>query len=228
MLREPEVSFIIPCYNEAKHIESTVQNVDRLLAENTWTYEIIIAEDGSTDGTDKIARKMAAKNSNIKHQHRDRRLGKGRALRDTLLKSRGNILVFMDADASTDLNIIPVMVSSIRTGYDICVGTRKNFQRNIHRRIASLMYNLLTRIITGSSITDHQCGLKAFKAETIKPIINETTENGWLWDTELLVNVQRAGLNIRQIQVNWTPSDETKMNLIIDSWNMLVGLFRIR
>lgn len=225
---KPEVSLVLPCYNESKHIAETAKKTDQLLAEICDEYEIIIAEDGSTDGTDQIAKKIDKENPRIRHIHRDRRLGKGRALRNAFKETRGKILVFMDADASTDPAHISEFIEAIRDGYDICIGVREQRQRETHRRLASAIYNWLTRTLLGSSISDHQCGLKAFKAETMHSVIEETRETGWLWDTELLVKAQRSRLKVKQVPVNWRTRKGTSMNLLLDPPRMLTGLLRIR
>ncbi len=222
------VSLVIPCYNASKHITETIIQADRILRENSERYEIIIAEDGSTDGTTEIVREIATKHSHVYHNHKKHRQGKGKALENAFNEANGQILIFMDADSSISPSNLPEIIDKIKQGYDICTGIRKHEQRKLSRRITSLIFNSIARRLLETMNTDHQCGFKAFKAEIIKDLMGDTRETGWLWDAEILMLAQQKRYTIHELPVNWKPCKETSINLLVDPLKMLIGLYRLR
>jgi glycosyltransferase involved in cell wall biosynthesis len=220
-----DVSVVFPAHNEAKQLEHAVLQVDKALKEAGYTYEIIVAEDGSTDGTDTLADVLSQKMPQVKHIHGEQRLGRGRALNATFKKSRGKIFVYMDVDLATDLKYLRELVDSIRLeGYDFSTGSRmlkqSTVERSGTRSFASKSYNFLVRLFLGSKIKDHQCGFKAFKREPTLHIIDEVQAPHWFWDTEVLVRAQHEGYKVKEIAVDWTSGSDTKVKLFHDSWNM--------
>ncbi|MHA1710975.1 MAG: dolichyl-phosphate beta-glucosyltransferase [Candidatus Freyarchaeota archaeon] len=222
--RHVEVSVVFPAYNEADKLERAVEKTIEALKEVTHSYEIIIAEDGSTDGTDKIASGLSREYSFVRHIHSDKRLGRGRALKNAFKKSRGEILVYMDADLATDIRHLKTLVESIREGYDFATGSRmlpqSRVKRSPSRRIASQGYNFIVRALLGSKIRDHQCGFKSFKRTSLLQILEEVTANHWFWDTEILVRAAHKGYRIKEIPVEWSGRAKTKVNLLKDSLSM--------
>lgn len=216
-----EVSMVLPAYNEAARLEDAVKQTIKALKEIASSYEVIIAEDGSTDGTDKIASELSRKYPNVRHMHSDRRLGRGLALKNAFKSSRGEILAFMDVDLATDLKHLKTLIESIREGYDIAIGSRmlpqSKTERKMSRKIASKMYNFMVRLLLDSEIRDHQCGFKAFKREAILEVLKETQNTHWFWDTEILVRASRTGYRIIEIPVEWRSGKETKVRLLKDS-----------
>ena len=188
------------------------------------SFEIIIAEDGSSDGTDTIARSLAAEHPEIRHLHSAQRLGRGRALNSAFKESHGTILVYMDVDLASDISQLRVLVDSIRSGADIATGSRmlpgSRVKRSRRRSFASWWYNLLIRALFNSPIHDHQCGFKAFNRAMLMEYIDEVEDTHWFWDTEVLIRGVRRGLRVEEIPVEWSEGHGTKVNLIRDSWRM--------
>jgi len=225
-LKSPvEVSIVFPAYNEADALEAAVEKVIKALNEFARSYEIIIAEDGSTDGTDKLAGALAMKYSFIKHIHEEKRLGRGTALKNSFKKSSGEVLVYMDLDLATDLKHLKPLVDAVEyEGYDFAIGSRmlseSKVERSRTRQIASKSYNFLVRAMLGSKVKDHQCGFKAFRREPLMQLLDEVTARHWFWDTELLVRAFRKGYKIKEIPVEWKGGRETKVSLLRDSFSM--------
>lgn len=226
-----DVSVVLPAINEADIIEATVISVSQALKSYGCTYEIIIAEDGSTDGTDKKSDALAEKYSFIKHLHGEKRLGRGRALNNSFRQSMGNILIYMDVDLATDLKHLSQLIDAIsKEDYQIATGSRmlskSHVKRTRTRGTASKVYNLMVRVVLGSKIKDHQCGFKAFQREPLLQLINEVKATHWFWDTEILVRAQRKGFKVKEIPVEWSSVRETKVRLLKDSldmgWQVLV------
>ncbi len=223
-------SVVIPAYNEAKTLEENVERLVNFLKENFEEFEIIIAEDGSTDGTDEIARKLAERYEFLRHLHSDVRLGKGKAVFTGIKNARYSTVVYMDADMSTDLNNLKDLLDALEKGYDIAIGSRiiesSETTRPLFREIPSRIYNLMVRFMLGSKIRDHQCGFKAFRKERILEICEKVKDNHWFWDTELLILAQRKGLKIKEIPVRWRHSENSSVSVFKTSFYLLSRLIR--
>jgi glycosyltransferase involved in cell wall biosynthesis len=219
------VSVVFPAYNEADSLEAAVDEVTQALNGFTRSYEIIIAEDGSTDGTDKLAAALAEKYPFVKHIHGEKRLGRGAALKNAFKQSSGEVLVYMDLDLATDLKHLKALVEAVASeGYDFATGSRmlpeSNVKRTGTRNIASKTYNFMVRAVLGSKVKDHQCGFKAFRREPLMQLLDEVEAKHWFWDTEILVRAYRRGYRIKEIPVSWKGGRETKVRLLQDSFNM--------
>ncbi|MGO8805598.1 MAG: dolichyl-phosphate beta-glucosyltransferase [Candidatus Bathyarchaeia archaeon] len=219
------VSVVLPAYNEAKELETTVEKVSQTLKKTDYTYEIVIAEDGSTDGTDELSEQLTKKYPFVRHIHREKRLGRGTALNNAFRQCRGEVLVYMDLDLATDLKSLRPLIDAISVeGYEVSTGSRmlpeSKVERSLRRSISSKSYNFLVRHMLGSKVKDHQCGFKAFKKEAALPLLGEVEASHWFWDTEILVRAQRHGFKVKEIPVEWTSGVGTKVNLAKDSWSM--------
>jgi glycosyltransferase involved in cell wall biosynthesis len=216
---------VFPAYNEANVLERTIKKVIKNLESFTDSYEIIIAEDGSTDGTDKLAEQLVKENFHIRHIHRQKRLGRGTALKNSFKQSKGKTLVYMDLDLATDLIHLRELIETISVkGFDLATGSRllskSNVSRSWTRNIASSSYNLIVRKLLGSKVKDHQCGFKSFRREPLLVLLDEVDATHWFWDTEILVRANRRGYKIKEIPVIWKSGRDTKVRLLKDSLNM--------
>jgi len=220
-----EVSVVLPAYNEANKLEAAVAETAKALNGFADGYEIVIAEDGSTDGTAEIAAALAGKQPFVKHLHGEKRLGRGTALKNAFRQSSGSILVYMDVDLATSIEQLKKLVKAVEEeGFDFAVGSRmlseSKVKRSRRRQIASQSYNFLVRAMLGSKVKDHQCGFKAFKREALLPLLDEVAAVHWFWDTELIVRASRKGYAIKEIPVEWQGQRETKVHLLKDSCSM--------
>lgn len=227
-----QVSLILPAYNEAERLKNTVQQVVDALYKVTSSFEIIIAEDGSTDGTDKIAEELAKEYPHIQHQHSKDRLGRGKALNRAFKSSKGERLAYIDVDLATDLKHLEELINSISgERYDFSTGSRmlkeSDVKRSFTRLIASKGFNLLTRLLLESKIKDHQCGFKAFKREPLFAILDEVKDEHWFWDTEILVRAQRKGYMIKEFPVRWRCGSKTKVDLKRDVIGMGTQIIKL-
>ncbi len=201
------------------------------LREITPSFEIIIAEDGSNDGTDKICEALAKKHDFVVYLHSDERQGRGRALNRAFKSSKGDILGYIDVDLATEMKYLRELIQSIRDGYDFATGSRmlpgSNVKRPWQRGIASRGFNFLARAMLGSKLYDHQCGFKSFKRASLFEILDTVKDTHWFWDTELFVRAQRAGFKVREFPVEWTHGGATKVNLMRDIFGMGSQIFRL-
>jgi glycosyltransferase involved in cell wall biosynthesis len=220
-----QVSVVLPAYNEAKRLGNAVARVTEALDEFAESYEVIIAEDGSTDGTDKFAESLSEKYQCVRYQHGEKRLGRGAALKNAFKKSCGKVLVYMDVDLATDIGQLKSLVNTIEDeGFDFAIGSRmlsqSKVERSRTRQIASRSYSLLVRTMLGTKVKDYQCGFKAFRREPLMQLLDEVTARHWFWDTELIVRAFRKGYKIKEIPVDWKGGRETKVKLLKDSFSM--------
>ncbi|MCW4002593.1 MAG: glycosyltransferase family 2 protein [Candidatus Bathyarchaeota archaeon] len=220
-----QVSVVLPAYNEVDFLEPAVTKISQSLEELGCTYEIVIAEDGSTDGTDKKAAQLAQTFTFVRHIHREQRLGRGTALNNAFRQSSGTVLVYMDLDLATDLKYLKPLIEAITVeGFDFSTGSRmlpeSKAERTFRRRLSSKSYNFFVRRMLGSKLRDHQCGFKAFKREPLMQLLGEIEATHWFWDTEILVRAQKKGFKVKEFAVEWKSGKGTKVNMVKDSWSM--------
>jgi len=220
-----DVSVIFPAYNEVKYLEPAVEKTTQTLKEFTDSFELIIAEDGSIDGTAELSEELAQKYLFVKHIHGKERLGRGTALKNAFKQSHGKVLVYMDLDLATELKYLRPLVEAITfENYDFATGSRmlpeSKVDRTLRRSLTSKLYNFMVRAILGSTLRDHQCGFKSFKRESALLLLEEVEDRHWFWDTELLVRAARKGYKIKEIAVEWKSGRNTKVHLTNDSFRM--------
>ncbi len=233
----PYVTAIIPVYNDCEALQRAIVCSLSELEKITDTFELIIAEDASTDGSTELVQEWAQKDQRIVLMHRNVRLGRGSALTAVSQKARGDIICYYDVDLATDMHFLPGLIKAIEDGCDMATGSRllpeSSIIRSDNREVKSRGYNLLVRILLRSRIKDHQCGFKAFNREKLCALLPFVRDGYWFWDTEVLVRGQRAGYRICEMPVIWregpgttvTSHDVWKMGRAIVSlwWNLHVS-----
>ncbi len=220
------VSIFIPVYNEGKIIESTIKQSISALEKLGMTFELVIADDGSTDSTPAIVSNMTKKEKRLNLFRESINRGRGEILNLAFQKAQGKIIAFYDADLSTDLKYLPQLINSIKnSGYDIATGSRwfggwfrsSYVKRGIMRLFVSFVYNNLIRILFRSNLKDHQCGFKSFKKSVILDIVKDAGMNRsrrWAWDTEILLRARRKGYKIYEFPVMWEEKRKSKVKPI--------------
>ncbi len=215
---------VFPAYNEAEGIGHAIEAALVELRRVSHSFEIIIAEDGSSDGTDAEADRLAAAHSEVRHLHSTERLGRGRALNIAFKESKGSMLVYMDVDLASDITQLRALIDSIRGGADVATGSRmlpgSRVKRSLRRSFASWWYNALITVLFRTPVHDHQCGFKAFRRESLMGYIDEVEDTHWFWDTEVLIRAAQRGLKVVEIPVEWSEGPGTKVKLLRDSYGM--------
>ena len=227
-----EVSVVFPAYNEVDFLRPAVEKTSQALNDFTSSYEIVIAEDGSVDGTAEGAEELAQTFPYVKHVHREKRMGRGAALNNAFKRCKGEVLVYMDLDLATDLKYLKPLVQFISVeGYDFATGSRmlpkSMVKRTRSRSISSKTYNFLVRHMLGSKLMDHQCGFKAFKKEPLLKMLDDVEATHWFWDTEIMVRAHRRGYKIKEIAVEWKSGKDTKVNIVKDSSSMFWQIMKL-
>ena len=207
-MNEIEVSAALPDYNDRAALEVAIpRSLEALEEIAPGAFEVIIAEDGSSDGSTEFAREYAARDPRVRLMHSDERLGRGRALNRVFAGAKGSIVCYYDVDLATDIQHLTELIGAIREGYDIATGSRllpeSDITRSGDREIASRGYNMLVRTVLGSPLHDHQCGLKGFRRDRLLALLPSVRADHWFWDTEVLVRAQKNGYRIREFPVRW-------------------------
>jgi glycosyltransferase AglD len=229
-MNEPEVTAIIPVFNDRISLEKALPESVETLAKITTRFEIIVAEDGSTDGSADVVRKFSLKDPRVRLLHSDRRLGRGNALNRAICDARGEIVCYYDVDLATSMQHLSELVTAIQNGADISTGSRllpsSDTVRTGGREIASRSYNFLVRLFLGSRIFDHQCGFKGFRRTRILPLLPAIRSDHWFWDTEILVRAQRKGQKVDEFPVHWRAGKGTTVR-IKDVFSMGSSILRL-
>lgn len=206
-MQSPILSAVIPVYNDRESLEAAIPSSLEILETIDPEFELIIAEDGSTDGSANLVKGWETRDPRVRLLHSDVRLGRGRALTRAFHSAKGGIVCYFDVDMATDISHLPELIGAIRDGFDVATGSRllpeSRIVRSGNREIASRGYNFLVRTFLHSAIYDHQCGFKAFQKDRILSLLSSVRDTHWFWDTEVLVRGQRAGYRIREFPVRW-------------------------
>lgn len=235
-MAEKDVSIVLPAYNEASRIERCIREVTQAVQSFSVSYEIIVAEDGSTDGTEKIVAKLSQSNHQLRLLHSPVRLGKGKAIKKALALAKGDIIVFMDVDLSTSLKYLPQIVTLAQKHRGMAIGSRhvdgSKVQRSFSRTLFSLSYNLFVRLLFHDGVHDHQCGFKAMSREVATVVLNKTKSDGFFFDTEMILWCKKLDFPVTEVGVEWTEiskkgasavrifSDATKLGLDLLSFRL--------
>jgi glycosyltransferase involved in cell wall biosynthesis len=207
----------VPACNEAKNLRKCVELLLKEAPRLGEDFRIVIAEDGSTDGTDIIAQELEQIYTQVIHLHSRQKLGKGLALTRAFNKVEGDIYAFVDCDLSTNMKFFPKLIDSIREGNDLALGSRYMEGAEVHRSVLrdfpSRVYNWLIRILFKDRVFDHQIGFKAFSDRLIKGILNECNSTGWFWDTEIIVRSLNNNYKIIEFPVEWKEKKNGKGSL---------------
>jgi len=203
------ITLVLPIYNDAYNTKRNMQKIIRkmndLKRKFNESYEIIVVEE-STDSTPEIIKKFVTENKNIRHMHYDKRLGKGGALKRGIMKSRGNKILFMDIDLSTDIASVDKMVEKL-DDYDIVAGSRfhplSRVLRPYYRSCFGFGLSIIVRLLFGIPVKDTQCGFKGYRKEPIRRILRIVKNNEWFWDIEVFYYAKKFSYNICEIPVSW-------------------------
>jgi glycosyltransferase involved in cell wall biosynthesis len=236
--RAPLVDITIPVYNEERALAPAVRRLHaHLNGDFPYSTRITIADNASTDGTAAEALKLALELPDIRLMRLNRK-GKGRAVAASWLTSDAQVVAYMDVDLSTDLSALLPLVAPIISGHsDVSIGSRlapgARVVRSARRELLSRGYNFLVRLALGVQVSDAQCGFKAARADVARRLVPGVLNRSWFFDTELLVQAQRAGLRIHELPVDWVEEADPRVDLtyLIDlmatSLDNLRGVLRL-
>jgi glycosyltransferase involved in cell wall biosynthesis len=227
------VQLAIPVFNEEFRLPRSLPRLHRFLREHCpFKFEIVIADNASTDGTLEIARSLCGRWDGVRVAHWDER-GRGRAVKRVWSESEAEILSYMDVDLSTDLNAFPPLLESlVGGGYDLATGSRlldpAHTMRGLKREVISRGYNRLVKLLFQTHFSDAQCGFKAITRQAARQLLPMVEDNGWFMDTELLVLAEKLGYRIFDLPVRWVDDPDSRVRIWSAAFGDLKGLIRLR
>jgi putative flippase GtrA len=227
-----DVEIVVPVYNEQEALAASVHRLHRYLTEKfplSWT--ITVADNASNDNTWAIACELAKELDCVRALHLEQK-GRGRALREAWLQSSASVVAYMDVDLSTDLDAFLPLVAPLLTGHsDVAIGSRlapgARVVRGPKRELISRTYNVVLRAALGNHFSDAQCGFKALRAEAARELVPMVEDNGWFFDTELLVVAERSGARIHEVAVDWVDDPGSTVKIVSTAKDDLKGIARM-
>lgn len=227
------VDIVIPVYNEERDLEHSIHVLREFLAASfPYRWRIVIADNASVDRTLEIAQRLSGQLPEVTCLHLDQK-GRGRALRRAWLESDADIVSYMDVDLSTGLeSFTPLIDGLAQQGYHVAIGSRltrgASVERQLKREIISRCYNILMKVMFRNRFTDAQCGFKALTRQAVLDLVPMVKDQGWFFDSELLLRAEQKGYRIFEVPVAWVDDPDSRVNVIQTAWGDLKGLLRVR
>ena len=229
------MSIVIPAYNEEKRIAGSLLETCAYMNDFGMEYEIIVVDDGSSDGTGRIVDHIAKDIRNVGLVRYEMNRGKGHALRTGVLATKGDLILVMDADLSTPMDELRKLMPYLSDGgFDIAIGSRALALSDIiikqpwWRRGMGKTFNKLVKTLVIGGFSDTQCGFKLFKGEIARSLFGEAKIDRFAYDVEILALARKKGYGIQEVPVRWINSPESRVDPVKDSLQMLADLVRIR
>jgi putative flippase GtrA len=230
--RTIDVEIVVPVYNEEAVLEASIGRLhDYLSARFPFAWMVTIVDNASRDRTWGVACRLANELDRVQAVHLDEK-GRGRALRASWLASEAAVVAYMDVDLSTDLDALLPLVAPLLSGHsDVAIGTRlaptARVVRGPKREVISRTYNLLLRATLRNGFSDAQCGFKAMRAGVARTLVPMVEDNGWFFDTELLVLAEHYGMRIHEVPVDWVDDPDSRVDVVGTAVADLKGIWRL-
>jgi dolichyl-phosphate beta-glucosyltransferase len=230
----PELSIVIPCFNEEQRLSRTIELIEQYLARVGTPYELILVDDGSIDGTRQIMDAAAERNRSVRLEALPQNRGKGRALAEGVAAARGAEVLVTDADLSTPIEEIDKLRAELRNGAGVAIasralkGSRVEVSQPAYRVLMGKAFNLLVQAVLLPGIWDTQCGFKLFRADVAHDVFAGLTTDGFGYDPEVLYRAKKRGVRIAEVPVVWRNSAPTKVSPIKSSIDMFKHVVRVR
>ncbi|WKZ35771.1 MAG: glycosyltransferase family 2 protein [Anaerolineales bacterium] len=227
----PFLSIVIPAHNEESRLPRTLEQVFAFLENQTYSYEVIVVENGSSDHTLEIVQEYAQSHPHLIVICEERR-GKGNAVRRGMLAAHGEYRFICDADLSMPIEELQKFIPPALKDFDIAIASREapgaiRYNEPSYRHIGGRAINLIIQASILPGMNDTQCGFKCFHAETADDVFRQQTLTGWSFDIELLYLARRKKKRIKEIPIQWYFYSDSKVNAVRDALRMISDIFRI-
>jgi dolichyl-phosphate beta-glucosyltransferase len=227
----PFFSIIIPAHNEQNRLPSTLEQILHFLKQQSFTSEVIVVENGSTDNTYQIAQQFAKQHENLHVMQSDK--GKGAAVQRGMLAAKGAYRFMCDADLSMPVEEILKFIPPNLKDFDTAIASREaqgavRHNEPSYRHLGGRGINFIIQALILPGLNDTQCGFKCFRAEVAEDVFRRQTLHGWSFDIELLYIARRHGYRIVEIPIDWYHFSDSKISALRDSVHMIEDIFRIR
>ena len=231
-MNKPFLSIIIPAFNEANRLPDTLRKINAYLNAQDFASEIIVVENGSTDGTYNIANDMQGEINCLTVLHEDHR-GKGWAVQQGMFKASGDYRFICDADLSMPIEEVAQFMPPAELSAPIAIGSREapgavRYDEPLYRHLIGRVFNWLVRLIILPGLNDTQCGFKLFRADAAKAVFPQLTILGWTFDVEALFIARKLGYKIVEVPIHWHHHPHSTVKVFRDSVRMGFDLLKIR
>jgi dolichyl-phosphate beta-glucosyltransferase len=230
----PDLSVIIPAYNEERRLPETLRKIEPYLAKRNHAFEVILVDDGSGDGTLRLMRDESDRHPYVKVVALPKNRGKGRALATGVAASSGRLVLISDADLSTPIEELPKLETALATGADVAIasrakrGARIEISQPPHRVLMGKVFNLIVQSLLLPGIWDTQCGFKLFKGDLGRELFGQLKTDGFGYDVEVLYRARQGRHQIAEVPVRWQHSAPTRVAAFRSSLDMLKDVIRVR
>lgn len=230
---QPFLSVIIPVYNEEKRIHKILEAANNYFSHQSYDYEIIVVNDGSSDNTTEVVKRFKEKIKNLKLINNKKNHGKGWVVKQGMLAALGKFRLFADADNSTPIEQIEKLLPYFSNGYDVVIGSRAvkgakiPIPQPFYKVLLGRLGNIIIQIFAVWGISDTQCGFKCFTKKAAKDIFSRQTLNRWAFDIEILAIARYLGYKIKEVPIIWI-NDPMSHVKFFDYFRVLIKVFLIR
>jgi len=230
----PQLSIVIPAYNESARIEATLERVMACVEAQRWDAEVLVVDDGSTDETSAIVERWMNDYPRLHLAKNEGNRGKGYSVRNGLLQAAGEVVMFTDADLSAPMEEAERLMAAIADGADVAIGsrwmdrTRQTIHQPLYRQFFGRCFNWITRRVMGLPFKDTQCGFKAFRRPVAQVIFRLQRIERWGFDPEILFIARKLKYSIREVPVTWGHDERSRMSYLKDGMKMLEDMVVIR
>jgi len=224
---DPRWSVVIPAYNEAARLPSYLKDIQAYFEGRDESYEVIVVDDGSGDGTADRVREVAAGRPGVTVHALDRNRGKGHAVRAGMARAAGRLRLMADADGATPIREVSRLEAAVAAGADLAVGSRVLHDPSVirqvrrHRKLSGHVFNFLVRRLGVASVVDTQCGFKLFRGAVAAALFPHVTTDGFGFDVELLMLAERGGFRIMEVPINWADQPGSKVGVLREGPRMI-------
>lgn len=229
----PELSVIIPAYNEENRLPATLESVHRFLSQSNRSFEIVVVDDGSHDSTAEVVQSYSERKPEIRLVSYQPNRGKGFAVRTGMLAARGDFMLMNDADGSSPIEELVRLEEAIAGGADIAFGSRakpdptRKVQAQVHRKFIGNTFNFIVQSLLLPGLYDTQCGFKMFKRNVARDVFSVNRIDGFGFDVEVLYIGRTRGYKISEVAIHWANVEGSKVNVLVDSPKMLVEVLKV-
>jgi dolichyl-phosphate beta-glucosyltransferase len=230
----PHLSVVIPAFNEARRLPPYLDEVIGFLEGRGQPWEVVVVDDGSTDGTGAAVRALAARHPGLRLLPLGRNRGKGAAVRAGMLAAVGAFRLFADADGATPIAELKRLEPALAAGADVVIGSRAlsdpavTVRARPHRVVAGRLFNWLAARLGVRGVADSQCGFKLFTGAAAERLFGALQTAGFAFDVELLLRAQALGYRIVEVPVNWADQEGSKVGVLSSGPGMLSQVLMVR
>jgi dolichyl-phosphate beta-glucosyltransferase len=231
----PYLSIVVPAYNEEQRLGATLKRMLAYFDYQSYAYEILVVDDGSTDGTCSVVETIAGCRPQVRLLQYEKNQGKGHAVRYGMLRAVGARVLFSDADLATPIEEVEKLLARLDDGCDIAIGSRdvpgsELVQRQPGlREFSGRAFNKLVQLLAVPGIHDTQCGFKLFTQAACRKVFSRCQVNDWAFDVEALhIAVKLLGLRVQEVPIRWAHQEGSKISPLKDGIRMVRTVLRIR